>query len=134
MKQPHPLMVCLKQIRVSRGLTVAAAARDGGLTRWTLADWETGDHDPNLATLGPYMESLGVRLTVTAVGVDEGVGDQLPYGDVEPAPGEKLCRGCGQIRSIERGFTKDKSRHDGVVSQCKRCVKERRDRLKVVAA
>lgn len=135
MKQPHPLMVCLKQIRESRGLSVSAAADGSGLSRWSLADWEAGDHDPNLATLGPYMEFLGVRLTVTALEADEDLGDQLPYEDPMIAPGEKLCRGCGQIRSLERGFHRNRTRRDGRMSQCKWCAKDRRqERMRAVAA
>lgn len=127
-------MTALAGIRAGRGLLVSEAAREAGLSRTTLAEWESGDHDPTLSNLGTYLESLGLRLTLTAVDAGDDAGEQLPYGDLVIAPGEKACNGCGQIRAV-REFHVDRSRRDGRVSTCKHCRRDRRElRLRVVAA
>ncbi|GAA3958267.1 hypothetical protein GCM10023085_45890 [Actinomadura viridis] len=46
--------------------------------------------------------------------------DQLPYGQLVIAPGEKWCAGCQQVRSV-RDFGVDRSKRDGLRSRCKHC-------------
>ncbi|MFF5261310.1 hypothetical protein ACFY4C_20400 [Actinomadura viridis] len=51
--------------------------------------------------------------------------DQLPYGQLVVAPGEKWCGGCQQVRSV-RDFGVDRSKRDGRRSRCKHCRAELR--------
>lgn len=46
--------------------------------------------------------------------------DQLPYGELVVAPGEKWCSGCQQVLSV-RDFAVDKSKKDGRRFRCNRC-------------
>ena len=57
--------------------------------------------------------------------------DQLPFGQLVLAAGEKWCGSCQQVRA-RRDFHRDRSRKDGLYARCKVCVSEEyRDRKSV---
>lgn len=49
--------------------------------------------------------------------------EQLPFGQMVLAAGEKWCGSCQQVRA-RRDFHKDRSRKDGLYSRCKVCLSE----------
>jgi transcriptional regulator with XRE-family HTH domain len=130
----HPLMVQLKAERIRRGLTLGQAATAAGISQAALGYWEAGTQQPTLTLLDDYMASFGLCFKAAYVVEDADLGEQIPFEDEVVGLGEKWCRTCEQIRSLEYGFHRDKTRRDGRMSQCRYCAKDRRERLKAVAA
>ena len=63
------LMERLKELRIKRGFSFRALAKQAGVSLATIQNLEAGTFDPRVSTLRKLAGALGVRLSIT---LDEG--------------------------------------------------------------